>query len=71
MAEEGGEVREVRQKYLRYKDKLFYDSVLVEIVSDTIFLSKDFLWVSVHLSGLYTSGKSIKTRYVTKKQQHC
>ena len=24
MAEEGGEVREVRQKYLRYRDELFF-----------------------------------------------
>ena len=33
MAEEGGEVREVRQKYLRYKRGItFSDSTLVEIV---------------------------------------
>ena len=78
MAEEGGEVREVRQKYLRYKRGItFSDSTLVKIVKvsqvqdylffnpyfliafDTFFSPKDFLWVSVHLSGLYTSGKLI------------
>ena len=59
MAEEGGEVREVRQKYLRYMINwskfAFWFCTFWDYFWQLFF--QDFLWVSVHLSGLHTSGK--------------
>ena len=45
-------------KYLRYRITFFFNPYFL-IAFDTFFSSQDFLWVSVHLSGLYTSGKLI------------